>query len=107
MVERRVRAAASEIARRLEDNNVICNYQALPDDESFTAASGLRLGVSEMVRFGMEPEDLGEVAGLLRDAIVDDAPVREKVKALRAGFTDLQYCFARDEAADVLGRLAP
>jgi aminomethyltransferase len=96
-----------EIARRLEANNVICNYQALPDDESFTAASGLRMGVSEMVRFGMEPEDLGEVAGLIRDVIVDDAQAREKVKALRGRFTDLRYCFGRDEAADLLGRLAP
>ncbi len=43
----------------------------------------------------------------MRDAIVDDGQVRNKVKALRAGFTDLRYCFGRDEAADVLGRLAP
>ena len=31
-----------QIARRLEENNIVCNYQALPDDESFLVSSGLR-----------------------------------------------------------------
>ena len=31
-------------AQRLEDNNIVCNYQATPDDEGFTAAGALRLG---------------------------------------------------------------
>jgi aminomethyltransferase len=97
----------AEIARRLEANNIICNYQALPDDESFTAASGLRMGVAEMVRFGMEPEDLGEVAALVRDVIVDDAAVGEKVKALRSRFTELRYCFDTQEGAGLLERLSP
>ena len=48
-----------EMARRLEDNNIICNYQAAPDEEGFTAAGALRLGVAEMTRFGMEPADFG------------------------------------------------
>jgi aminomethyltransferase len=95
-----------EIARRLESNNVICNYQALPDDESFTAASGLRMGVSEMTRFGMQEEDFGELAQLLRDAVADDAPVASAVAALRSRFTELNYCFSPDEHPELMERLA-
>jgi glycine/serine hydroxymethyltransferase len=94
-----------EIAQRLERNNVICNYQALPDDESFTAASGLRLGVAEMTRFGMGPDDFAAVAALIRDIVLDDAHVTDRVKALRSGFTDLRYCFGPDIVGDLAGRL--
>ena len=38
-------AWAPDVAGRLEANNIICNYQATPDEEGFTAAGGLRLGV--------------------------------------------------------------
>jgi glycine/serine hydroxymethyltransferase len=80
-----------------EANNLICNYQALPDDESFTAASGLRMGVAEMTRFGMREDDLGEVATLIADATLRGADVREKVKLVRRRFTDLRFCFGADE----------
>jgi aminomethyltransferase len=87
----------AEIARRLEANNLICNYQALPDDESFTAASGLRMGVAEMTRFGMREGDLGDVAALIADATLRDNDVRQEVKRLRGRFTDLRFCFGADE----------
>jgi aminomethyltransferase len=95
-----------EVAKRLEDNNVICNYQALPDDESFTAASGLRMGVAEMTRFGMEPADFAAVAELIRAVVKDDGDVRDRTKALRARFTDLRYCFDDHLVGDVAERLA-
>jgi aminomethyltransferase len=97
----------AEVARRLEASNVICNYQALPDDESFTSASGLRMGVAEMTRFGMEAEDLGEVASLVRDVLVDDADVAGKVRALRSRFTEVRYCFSAREYAELLEPLVP
>jgi glycine/serine hydroxymethyltransferase len=96
----------AEVARRLEANNVICNYQALPDDESFTASSGLRMGVAEMTRFGMEEADFGELAQLVRDAVVDDAAVAEKVKDLRSRFTELRFCFGTDEHPELIERLS-
>jgi aminomethyltransferase len=94
-----------ELARRLEDNNLICNYQALPDDESFTAASGLRMGVAEMTRFGMQSEDLAEVAALVRAVVKDDADAAADVAALRSRFTDLRYCFNDDVVGDMASRL--
>jgi aminomethyltransferase len=92
----------AEIARRLEANNVVCNYQALPEDESFTASSGLRMGVSEMTRFGMAEEDFRELAALVRDVVVDDAHARDKIAALRGRFTDLRFCFDPEDHADLL-----
>jgi aminomethyltransferase len=95
-----------QVARRLEDNGIVCNYQALPDDESFTCASGLRLGVAEMTRFGMGPIDLAEAAELMASVILGDATVADEVARLRSRFTDLRYCFTRDQADAAIERLA-
>jgi aminomethyltransferase len=94
-----------EIAQRLERNNLICNYQALPDDESFTAASGLRMGVAEMTRFGMGPDDFAEAAGLIGDVVIDDADAADRARALRSRFTELRYCFGPDVVGDLDERL--
>ncbi|HJW75431.1 MAG TPA: glycine cleavage system protein T, partial [Thermoleophilia bacterium] len=86
-----------EVAKRLEGNNIICNYQGLPDEEAFTAAGGLRLGVSEMTRFGLKETDFAAVADLMAAVILDEADVRDRVRELRAGFTELGYCFTGSE----------
>ena len=62
----------ADIARRLEENGIIVNYQALPDDETFLVSSGLRTGVSEMTRFGMDEDDFGPVAILVNNACVSE-----------------------------------
>ena len=82
-----------EIARRLEENNIIVNYQAAPEEEGFTASGSLRMGVSVMTRFGMEPEDFGELAELIRDVVENDATVKPRVAEFRKRFTDMRYCF--------------
>jgi aminomethyltransferase len=93
------------IARRLEDNGIISNYQALPDDESFTAASGLRLGVAEMTRFGMGPDEFAEVAELIRLVVRDDEDVATRVAQLKARFPEVGYCFGPDVVGDLAARL--
>jgi aminomethyltransferase len=94
-----------EIARRLEDNNIICNYQANTDEEGFTASGALRMGVSEMTRFGMREEDFGTLAGLIHDVVVNNTNVIDKVKALRQAFSQIQFCFRGDEYDEVIGKL--
>jgi aminomethyltransferase len=98
-------AKGPEIAARLEKNNIICNYQATPDEEGFTAAGALRLGVSEMTRFGMGEEDFQTLAYLIHDVVVNDANVIDQVKGLRERFIELQFCFRGDEYADILQQL--
>lgn len=94
-----------EIAKRLEANNIICNYQANTDEEGFTASGALRMGVSEMTRFGMEEDDFRTLAGLIYDVAKKDRNVTEEVKALRKRFLELRFCFRGDEYADVLQNL--
>jgi aminomethyltransferase len=94
-----------EIASRLEANNIICNYQANTDEEGFTASGALRMGVSEMTRFGMEEDDFRALAVLIRDVVISDANVTDQVKALRNRFRKLRFCFGSDQYAGVLQKL--
>ena len=94
-----------EVAKRLENNHIICNYQAMPDEEGFTASGALRLGVSEMTRFGMEPDDFRELAVLFSDAVIKHGKVIDRVRTLRERFCELQYCFKGEEYAEVLHRM--
>jgi aminomethyltransferase len=86
-----------EVARRLEENNIIVNYQASPEEEGFTASGSLRMGVSEMTRFGMEAEDFGTLAEFIRDIVVDQATVKPRVADFRKKFLDMRYCFSGDD----------
>ncbi|MBL7225597.1 MAG: glycine cleavage system aminomethyltransferase GcvT [Desulfobacteraceae bacterium] len=94
-----------EVAGRLEASNIICNYQAIPSEEGFTAAGALRLGVSEMTRFGMEEGDFRELAGLIHDVVKKEISVQTRVKAFRQRFRELQFCFKRDEFSDLFQTL--
>ena len=98
-------ARGPEIARRLEANNIICNYQAGPEEEGFTAAGALRLGVSEMTRFGMEQDDFRALADLMADVVQKDAVVVEEVKELRKPFTELKFCFNDPQYEDIIQQL--
>jgi aminomethyltransferase len=94
-----------EMARRLEANNIICNYQAVPGEEGFTAAGGLRMGVSEMTRFGMREADFRTLASLIHDVIVEDAKALDRVKTLRRSFAELQFCFGGEEYQEIMESL--
>jgi aminomethyltransferase len=91
-----------EMARRLEENNVIVNYQALPDDEGFSASSGLRMGVQEMTRFGMKENDFGELAGAMADIILRRSQAREEITRLRSRFLQMQYCLPEEKARPLI-----
>lgn len=98
-------ARAVEAARRLEENNIICNYQAAPDEEGFTASGALRMGVQEMTRFGMGPDDFRELAQYIRDVVADGRSVRDEVTAFRKRFLSMRYCFGEDAFGDLLEKL--
>jgi glycine/serine hydroxymethyltransferase len=88
----RKHGAGEEVARALEDNGIVVNYQALPDDESFINSSGIRTGVQEMTRFGMKESDFDTLAGLMADVIVRKKDVRDTVAKARAKFLEMRYC---------------
>jgi glycine/serine hydroxymethyltransferase len=100
-----------DIARRLEDNNIVTNYQALPDDDSFISSSGIRMGTQEMTRFGMKEADFEKLAELVADCIISNKPVKDNVKKLRANFLEMHYCLPPEKsiglAARVLSSILP
>ena len=86
-----------EVAERLEQNNIIVNYQATPDEEGFTASGALRMGVSEMVRFGFTFDDFAKLASLMADCILRNKDISEDVIKLRSQHLEMQYCFKGEE----------
>ena len=94
-----------ELARRLEDNNIVCNYQALPFDETFLKPSGIRIGVQEMTRFGMKEEDFDTLAGLMSEVLIQDKNVKEEVKAYRQNFLKMNFCLPADEAIPLVAKI--
>jgi len=95
-----------EVAERLEENNIIVNYQATPDEEGFTASGALRMGVSEMTRFGFGKEEFARLAELMADCILRNQDISGDVEKLRAEHTEMHYCFSDDEYLETLGNFA-
>ena len=96
----------AEVANFLEKNNVIVNYQATPDEEGFTASGALRMGVSEMTRFGFGEKEFDMLAQLMADCILRRKDISGDVEKLRAGYTKMHYCFDDSEFSDMLEELA-
>jgi aminomethyltransferase len=93
------------MADRLEENNIIVNYQSAPDDEAFTTASCLRMGVQEMTRFGMKEDDFTQLAEYVSRVILHDRPVAKEITHFRRRFTEMKYCLSVEEAAPLLSQL--
>jgi len=100
-----------DIARRLEENNIVANYQALPDDETFLEPSGIRMGVQEMTRFGMKENDFQPLAEFIAEVIKEGRSVKEEVKKYRQNFLEMKYCLPEKQAipfaAEILSSIIP
>jgi len=99
-------AQGCRVAKELEDSNIVTNYQAIPSDESFTASSALRLGVSEMTRYGMKEEDFRAFASLFADAVRGRPGVGEEVAHFREKFQKMVFCFEGDKIDACAKKLA-
>lgn len=97
--------AGQQAAERLERNNIIANYQALPGDEGFAVSGGVRLGVQEMTRYGMQPADFETLAELIARVVLRDEDARDEVVALRGRFLDMHYCLPADQAIPLAMRM--
>jgi aminomethyltransferase len=86
-------AQGPSMARRLEANNIIVNYQATPDEESFSAAGALRMGVAEMTRFGMAAKDFETLAQLIYEIIIHNKNMKTEISLFRKNFQTMHYCF--------------
>jgi glycine hydroxymethyltransferase len=79
-----------EVAKRLEANDIIVNYNMVPGDADPRNPSGLRIGVPEMTRFGMDERAMGELAQLMHDAIRGEN-VKSQVNTLRGRYLEMKY----------------
>ena len=94
---------AKEIASRLEANNIITNYQALPGDETFYHPSGIRMGVQEMTRFGMKEPDFEGLARFIAGVVLKKNALAAEVAEFRKKFSSMEYCLTAEQTL----RLAP
>ena len=98
-------AKGPELAQRLEENNIIVNYQAAPQEEGFTASGSLRMGVQEMTRFGMGVRDFQALAQLVCDVVKKNQSVKDQVVAFRQKFLEMQYCFKEQQFEEHMQKL--
>ena len=87
-----------EAAQQLARANIITNKNLLPWDrrEDWDHPSGLRLGTTEVTRYGMGQEQMTEIAELIASVLVrQEAPesVAPRAQSLRESFPHLGYCF--------------
>jgi len=94
-----------DIAQRLEENNLITNYQALPDDETFLDSSGIRMGVQEMTRFGMKETDFGVLSGYIADVVVGNKRVKGDVQKYRQSFLEMKFCLPSEQAVPLAAKI--
>lgn len=96
---------AKTIAWRLESNNIITNYQALPGDETFYRPSGIRMGVQEMTRFGMKENDFDQLAQFIADIVLRNKNIGPQVTEFRNRFSKMEYCLSSEESMTIAPRL--
>lgn len=79
-----------ELADRLESCNIIAGAAGLSPE---VGKSGLRLGVQEITRMGMMPEDAEDIADCIVSALSDEAPemVKPKVAQVASRFNTVQF----------------
>ncbi len=82
--------AGGELADQLESCNIIAGAASLSPE---VGKSGLRLGVQEVTRMGMTPEDAPDMANVIVDALSGEDPdkVKPKVAELVKRFDTFQF----------------
>ncbi|MCI1748515.1 MAG: aminotransferase class I/II-fold pyridoxal phosphate-dependent enzyme [Acidipropionibacterium sp.] len=90
-----------DVARRLEAANIITNKNLIPSDrpEDWDRPHGLRIGTTEVTRYGMGAEQMATIADLIVDVLEERRPVsavKQDVTDLRRAHPSLHYCFPAD-----------
>ncbi len=84
----------------LEKANIIVNRQLIPGDikagRNYFHPGGIRLGVSEITRLGMDKNEMKEIADLIKKVVIekkDPKKILSKVKAIRKNYQKVKFCF--------------
>lgn len=92
--------SGQEISEKLASANIIANKMLTPYDKDTSDAvpTGIRIGTSEITRYGISAQDLKSIAHLIYDAIHADSEecirmVKRGVISLRERYNKIYYCF--------------
>ena len=90
----------SLISTLLEQNDIILNMNMLPHEplKNHNNPEGLRIGVAEMTRYGMNEPEMEKIAELMKEVVIEKKSVKEEVNKLRNGYQDVKYSFDSTEA---------
>lgn len=85
-------------AFRLAEANIIVNKNLIPADrpQDWDRPGGLRIGTTEVTRWGMKEPEMARIAELIADMLFgrrSAEEVRGEVLSLRRGHPRLHYCF--------------
>ncbi len=85
----------SKVSTRLEDNDIILNMNMLPHEplKNHLNPEGLRIGLSEMTRFGMKEAEMDNIAQLMKECIIDQKDVKNEVNRFRQNYQSIKYSF--------------
>ncbi|MEM2094525.1 MAG: serine hydroxymethyltransferase, partial [Candidatus Bathyarchaeia archaeon] len=88
------------LERKLEKAGIIVNRNLLPWDirmgRHYMNPGGIRIGVQEVTRLGMGPNEMKDIAQLILRVIVkgeSEETVRKDVAELRKDYQKVHYCF--------------
>jgi len=89
-----------KVEAELEKANIIVNRQLIPGDikagRNYFHPGGIRLGVSEITRLGMNESEMKEIASFIKKVIIDKhepKKIAAEIKSFRKNFQKVHYCF--------------
>lgn len=89
-----------EISEKLASANIMTNKMLTPYDKDTADAvpTGIRIGTSEITRYGISAQDLKSIAHLIYETIHADSEkivrvVKEEVMSLRKKYNKIFYCY--------------
>jgi len=84
-----------KVSRELEINDIILNMNMLPHEplRNHDHPEGIRIGVQEMTRFGMKPDDMERIATLMKECVIDNKTVKEEANKFRSDYQNVLYSF--------------
>ncbi len=92
-----------KVSKTLEINDIILNMNMLPHEplKNHDRPDGIRIGVQEMTRIGMGEEEMGRIAELIKECIVDKKSVKEEVNRFRSNYQDVYYSYDTIQREDL------
>jgi len=93
-----------KVSKTLEINDIILNMNMLPHEplKKHDRPDGIRIGVQEMTRVGMGTQEMGRIAELIKECIVDKKTVKEEVNRFRTEFQTVNYSYDKAKAEKTL-----